>query len=241
MRFKPSWPLTVSLFIIAIVFARLGLWQIERGHEKQILFDRFGNAPLMTIEAALQQVDGFARVEASGRFDEIRHVLLDNKIHAGRVGVHVLTPFYLHDGTTLLVNRGWLPLAPDRRSFPGIPTDPANRSISGLLKKPSMDGQRLGDPDVLVTEKWPQMVTYFDLDSISAALQLRLEPWLLQLDSEDPTGFEGREWKAAVMGPEVHRAYALQWLSLMLATLIVWVTLGLRQGHKGTEIRDSET
>ncbi len=232
MQFRPSWRLSLSLFAIGFVFARLGLWQIERGKEKQLLFEQFNNAPRMTVEQALKRADRFSRVEAFGQYDKQHHILLDNKIYGGRAGVHVLTPFYLGNGTTLLINRGWLPLAPDRRSLPQIPTDDSRRTITGLLKKPSTDGPRLGDPDVLVAEKWPQLVTYFDLDSISTALGVNIEPWLLLLEAEDSTGFEGREWKAAVMGPEVHRAYALQWLSLMVTTLIIWLTLGVRRGKK---------
>jgi cytochrome oxidase assembly protein ShyY1 len=100
------------------------------------------------------------------------------------------------------------------------------------MKKPVTGGHRLGDPDVLVRDQWPQLITYLDLDSISSALEAPLEPWLLQLDSDDPSGFAGRQWKAAVMEPKVHRAYALQWFSLMLATIIIWVTLGIRRGQQ---------
>jgi surfeit locus 1 family protein len=233
MRFRSSWTLTFSLLAIALIFSRLGFWQLERGKEKQLLFDRFNNAPLMEVGQALKQESGFFRVEAYGRFDEKRHVLLDNKLFNGRAGVHVLTPFYLVDGRTVLINRGWLPLAADRRSLPPVPTDPEMLTVSGLLRKPSAQGPRLGDADVLVAEKWPQLVTYFELDSIATALGTPLEPWLIHLDAEQSAGFKDREWKAAVMGPEIHRAYALQWFSLMLATLIIWLALGLRK-HRAT-------
>jgi len=232
MQFKPSLGLTTTLLIISMLFARLGFWQLDRQLEKQQLFDQFENAPLMPIEQALNRTGGFSRVEAYGHYDEQRHVLLDNKILKGRVGVHVLTPFILTNGSTVLVNRGWLPLPPDRRTLPPVYTDPAGRLIAGLMKKPATGGHRLGDPDVLVHDRWPQLVTYLDFDSVSSALEVPLEPWLLHLDRDDPTGFAGRQWKAAVMEPRVHRAYALQWFSLMLATIIIWLTLGMRRGQQ---------
>ena len=77
-----------------------------------------------------------------------------------------------------------------------------------------MGGFRLGKPDELVTDEWPQLVTYLDLETVSHALGTPLTLWLLQLDPADSGGFEGRQWTAAVMGPEVHAAYAFQWFAL---------------------------
>ena len=114
MIFRPSIRLSLTLIILASLFGRLGMWQMERKAEKQELFDRFENAPMMRVEQAIEQQERFARVEAWGRYDPQRHILLDNKVWQGRAGVHVLTPFTLKNGRTLLVNRGWLPLPPDR-------------------------------------------------------------------------------------------------------------------------------
>lgn len=229
MHFKPSPGPSVLLFAIAVAGAWLGNWQLERKVEKQILIDQFEHAPLLSIGEALKQHNRFTRVRAYGHFDATRHVLLDNKIFNGRVGVHVLTPFVLDNGATILVNRGWLPLPPDRRHLPPVPTEPGLRTINGILKKPTTDGPRLGEPDKLLTDQWPQLVTYLELETVSGALGTSLLPWLLQLDSAEPGGFADRQWKAAVMGPEVHAAYAFQWFALALATIIMWLTLGIRR------------
>ena len=229
MHFRTSVKLTLALLALALLFARLGWWQLERKAEKQLLFEQFANGPRLSVEQALERAEKFARVEARGRYDPSRHVLLDNKILNGRAGVHVLTPFTLGNGRQLLINRGWLPIPPDRRSLPAVETDDSLRTIAGILNKPTTGGQRIGEPDVLVADRWPQLVTYLDLDSVSTALNSSLEPWLLQLEPEDESGFEGRQWQAAVMGPEVHGAYALQWFSLAVAALIIWITLGVRK------------
>ena len=238
MQFKPSLGLSVSLIAIAVACMWLGNWQLERKKEKQILFDRFENAPMLSIEQALKQDKRFSRVQAYGHFDNTRHILLDNKIFNGRAGVHVLTPFILKSGVTILVNRGWLPLPPDRRYLPLVPTDHSLRTINGILKKPTTDGPRLGKPDELDPDRWPQLVTYLELETISDALSTSLAPWLLQLDPADPGGFEDRQWKAAVMGPEVHAAYAFQWFALALATMIIWLTLGVRRAQQQQSSKD---
>ena len=232
MSFRPSFKLSLILITLAALFLRLGTWQLDRKAEKSALFERFDSAPSLEIEDALAAEQQFARVEAVGRYDPVRHVLLDNKIWNGRAGVHVLTPFTLPDGRSLLVNRGWLPLPPDRNSLPEVPTDPAPRTIHGRLVAPVAAGPRLGGADVLAIDRWPQLVTYFELAGISAALGERLQPWMGQLDAADASGFGDRQWSPAVMEPSVHGAYAVQWLALSTATLVIWITLGLRRGER---------
>ena len=53
MFFRPSIKLTLALFILALVFLRLGIWQTDRKAEKQMLFEQFENAPLLSLEEAL--------------------------------------------------------------------------------------------------------------------------------------------------------------------------------------------
>jgi surfeit locus 1 family protein len=235
MYFRPSIKLTLVLLTLILVFARLGWWQLERKTEKRSLFEQFETAPVLGIGQALERGARFAHVEAYGRYDPSRHLLLDNKVFKGRAGVQVLTPFTLAGGTEILVNRGWLPLSPDRRSLPDVETDASVRTITGILNKPSTGGQRIGEPDILHADRWPQLVTYLDLDNVSVALGTQVEPWLLQLDPEDESGFGDRQWQPAYMGPEVHGAYALQWFSLAAAAFIIWIALGIHRARQTKE------
>jgi surfeit locus 1 family protein len=229
--FRPSIALTLTLVILAALFGRLGWWQLERKAEKEVLFGRFDNAPSLGIGQALAEGERFARVEAIGRYDGQRHILLDNQVWKGRAGVHVLTPFILSDGRQLLVNRGWLPLPPDRSSLPDVPTVEDEQTLSGRLNALPAPGQRLGEPDSMTPDGWPQLITYFDRATVEAALGTTLESWLIQLDPDHASGFEGRVWQAAVMPPKVHGAYAAQWFGLMGAAVVIWVVLGLRRGR----------
>lgn len=232
MKFRTSIGLTLLLFTLALVFARLGFWQLDRKAEKEALFELYDNAPVLQLEVALDREQRFARVEAFGRYDAARHILLDNAIFNGRAGVHVLTPFTLEDGTSLLVNRGWLALPADRLNLPEVPTDNGPVTINGRLNALPTDGPRIGEPDVLVPDRWPQLVTYLDPESVSKALGMELANWLVQLDASEASGFEGREWPAAAMKPKVHGAYALQWFALSIAAIIIWVSLGVRNAQE---------
>jgi cytochrome oxidase assembly protein ShyY1 len=231
MQFRPPIALTLVLAALALLFLRLALWQLDRKAEKEDLFVRFADAPSMSIEEALAREESLARIEARGHYDPLRHLLLDNRIWNGRAGVHVLTPFVLADGRSVLVNRGWLPLPADRRSLPRFATDGEVRTLRGRLVAPPSGGPRIGAADILVPDRWPQLVTYLDLGAAGTAQGRPLLPWIVQLDPGDASGFEARQWRPAVMDPAVHGAYALQWLALLTATVAIWITLGLRRGQ----------
>jgi surfeit locus 1 family protein len=231
VRFRTSFGLTLVLFVLAALFARLGYWQLQRMHEKEALFAQFENAPGLTLAEAIAAESLFARVRAYGRFDTGRHLLLDNRLYRGQAGVHVLTPFFTTDGRVVLVNRGWLPLPPDRRSLPDVPTDGSAMEISGRLNRLTTAGPRLGEPDELAPDNWPQLLTYLDREPVETALGTAIEPWLVQLDADQPNGFAGRDWRPATMEPATHGAYALQWFSLAVAALVIWLLLGLRRGR----------
>ena len=231
MRFRTTIGLTLLLFLLAALFARLGAWQLDRMAQKEQLFQHFESAPQLTLTEAIGSEARFARVRARGRFETGRHLLLDNRIHRGRPGVHVLTPFHTNDGRTVLVNRGWLPLAADRRALPDVSTDGSPREISGRLTPLGSTGLRLGEADELRADTWPQLVTWLDHEPAERALGINLEHWVILLDAGQPDGFEARDWQPSTMEPATHGAYALQWFSLAATAVVIWILLGLRRGR----------
>ena len=60
----------------------------------------------------------FMRLTLKGHFRQNKDILADNQVLKGRQGVHVYSAFDLAQGNSILVNRGWLPLAADRRLLP---------------------------------------------------------------------------------------------------------------------------
>jgi surfeit locus 1 family protein len=180
-KFHPSWLSTLILGALIVAFLWLGNWQLDRAAEKAARQKSFTDAPQFeTLPPAVAAVR-YARVDIAGRFDPERHVLIDNQVFLARPGVHVLSPFYLPDGRTILVNRGWLPLAPDRRSLPDFSTDPATTTIPGILDELSLPGTRLGEPEAMSRETWPQLLTYPQVDAIAGALGLEVYPYVLLL------------------------------------------------------------
>ena len=226
--FRPGKLPTLMLFLLTLLFCTLGSWQARRASEKSILEEQHRTAPATTLEQAVAQKSRFSRISVSGSYDAKRHFLLDNQIWKGRAGVYVFTPFYASTGTTILVNRGWLPLAPDRKSMPEITTPGEELVLSGMLNTAPVPGRILGAADTLNSDAWPQLVTYLNLADISDLLELPIETWIIQLSKSDSTGFEGREWKPVFLSSSRHRGYALQWFALAAASVLMWIIISFR-------------
>jgi cytochrome oxidase assembly protein ShyY1 len=232
MRFKPSMLSTLVIGSLCLGFGGLAAWQLERaGQKTNLLADCDAAARLQSLDRAIS-VDRFTRARLKGSFLAGRHFLIDNRVHAGRPGVHVLTPFTETDtGVTVLVNRGWLPMRPDRSALPEISEPAQALTISGHLDGLRKPAAVLGEPDQPVQGNWPQLLTYPDMDSMSSALDLELYPLVLYLADDQPGGFDGRDWTPFVMTPAKHRAYAFQWAALTVTGVVAWVLLGVNRAR----------
>jgi surfeit locus 1 family protein len=227
--FRPSTGATLVLFLLAGLFTTLGMWQSKRAEEKAAIEIQHETAPPLSLGTAIERGSRFSTVDVIGHYDSRRHILLDNQIWQGRAGVYVFTPFYTIGGKAILVNRGWLPLAPDRKTLPEIPTPEHEIVVSGSLNTLPVPGRILGAADQIEQERWPQLVTYLNLPDISESLDTRLEDWVIQLSESEPDGFEGRVWKPVFLSSERHRGYAFQWFALVAACVVMWVYLGFRK------------
>ena len=213
---------------LAMLFAWLGNWQLERKTAKQELLDRFDQAAEATLGQALEADYDFAQVRLLGQYEPGWDLLLDNKIWNGQPGVHVLSLFHSQDGFDVLVDRGWLPMSRDRRKLPAVPAMPGERVISGILSKLPSGGVQLGEPDAVDQLAGPVLITYLDIDAIANSTGLDIVPRILKLDEEDESGFEDRQWSPAVILPPQHQAYVVQWFALAIAAIILVFTMGIR-------------
>ena len=228
-HFKPSVSGTVALFLLATLFANMGLWQTRRAAEKSETEQLHQAAVKIPFEDALANGKRFARIEISGYYDPDRHILLDNQVWNGRAGVHVFTPFYALDGTAILVNRGWLPLAANRRSLPDIATPEHQTVVRGMLNILPVPGRMLGQSDDLKQNQWPQLITYLNIKDITESIDAPLQEWVIQLSPDENHGFEGRDWKPVFLSSKRHKGYAFQWFALTAACIVLWLIIGFRR------------
>ena len=176
--------------LLAGFFVWLGLWQLDRAAQKRAILQQIDSAEALALDAVSADSANYSTVQGRGSYLPYA-LLLDNQVLAGRQGVHVLSPLLLEDNRLLLVNRGWLPMAVDRRELPAVKTPQQPVTISGRLAPLPGVGLRLGAQPPLDLQQWPQLITYVDAQLLQRGFRklvenasLELLPQVLKLDAE---------------------------------------------------------
>jgi cytochrome oxidase assembly protein ShyY1 len=231
---RPSWFAILLAAVGLAFFLGLGSWQIDRAHQKERLFAAFAgakDAPAMSLADARRTpaaASRYPRVEVTGHYDATHGYLLDNRFHAGRIGVLAFAVFEPTDGSTpLLVARGWLGRDRDGQ-MPRVPPIPqGEQHLRGLYAPPPGSGLRLGNalPD---QSAWPKVVLYVDPAEIGADIGRTLDDRVLLLDAEAPSAFV-RDWRPQVFPPARHYGYAFTWFAFALLTVGLFVGLHWRR------------
>ncbi len=232
--FNPGlWP-TLATLVLVPLLANLGVWQLERAAWKQALVDEHAEntrQPSIALADWLAGADRpqYHRVTARGRYDLDHQLLLDNSIHQGRAGYHVLTPLIRIDGgETVLVNRGWVPVGASRAQLPALPGPEDVVSVPALVTNPPEKRLRLDSVEE-AHAGWPRVVQLIETELMEQQLGYALLPVVLLLDADATHGF-ARDWRP-VYGttPDKHRAYALQWFTLALLLALIYIGVNTRR------------
>ena len=229
-----------SLFALAMLAALIGLgtWQLQRLAWKEALIasvaERTTRAPVEAPRAAEwpgldRDALEYRHVEVTGRFDHSAEVtvftdLPDPKGKAGGLGYWVMTPLIRDDGSTVLINRGFVPQA--RRA-------PASRA----------EGQVEGPVTVAGLARWSEGRNTFtpaddaakgdwytrDVAAIAAAKGLKqVAPFFIDAEANAPGGLpQGGETR--LVFPNRHFEYALTWYGLALGLAGVYLTMAWRR------------
>lgn len=215
--------ITLAAIVVALLTARLGVWQLSRAAEKNAL------QAATREQARLPVLDGLPsgtselhhrRVQLRGRWSPSHTVYLDNRQMNGRPGFFVVTPLLLADGRAVLVQRGWLPRNVNERTrIDDAPPPEGEVRIEGRIAPPP---SRLFEFDGADSGRIRQNI---DLDVFARETGLRLVPLsVLQTGSADKLL---RAWPAPATGVAKHHGYAFQWfgLSALVVMLYVWFQL----------------
>jgi surfeit locus 1 family protein len=233
-QFKPNLWLTIVTIIVFILFVKLGLWQLSRADEKDarhISLEHYAQQPAVTIPSTLVNLEDYQyrQVEVRGYFNSEHSIFLDNKLHQGVAGYHVLTPLQLENSfMNVMVNRGWISGRGDRSQLPEVITPEDRVEISGFIVAPTIKALSLSDEQV-IDKVWQN----FDLDIYRLKSKLTLQPLLLlQQDNKIDDGLV-RQWDKPESGSAKNLGYAFQWFSLAVATLLIYLVLNVKR--KGTQ------
>lgn len=234
--FAPSLFGTALTVLVLAGLTNLGFWQLRRAEEKRELLAAYAAGQGTSIPLAASNAGDLPRyqqVTASGRYESDRQLLLDNMpSKAGAPGFRVMTPFRLDEGSALvLVDRGWIPVGPDRSVLPGIDVDGTHREIRAMLDELPRPGVRLGAADD-AAGTWPRVVNFPQHDELVAMYGEPLLQPVMLLDPAEDAGYE-RAWEARFgFEPERHVGYAVQWFSLSAALFVLYVVASLRPANR---------
>ncbi len=234
--FQPTLvPSLVTLLVLPLLLA-LGFWQLDRAHQKEALQGNF-KASLRAPEVRITSVDladstlRYRKVTLRGRYDSTHQILLDNQVQDGQPGYHVFTPLQIPGRIpAILINRGWVPLGSSRQTLPDLTVTGKEVVISGRISQPANPGLRLGGSALDTARRWPRVMQYLDYGELAAVLGYPLEPAVVLLDPEVNGGYL-RKWHPQFVGfgPERHRGYAVQWFSLAIALIVIYIVVNTRR------------
>lgn len=228
-RFRPSVLVTVATIAFCVLTVSLGLWQTQRAAEKEALQaerDRRAAEPPLPLPPRLIAAEDYAlrRVVARGEYADRFTILLDNRVHRGRAGFHVLSPLRLAGGNVhVLVNRGWIAAGRTREELPQVAAPTGEQSVEGIAMTPSGRVYELS-AGTMEGRVWQNLV----LDRYRAWSGLELQPVVIQQANDARNGLV-RDWDRPDVGADRHRSYALQWFSLATLSAVLYVVLNLER------------
>ena len=130
-------------------------------------------------------------------------------------------------GGSVLVNRGWVPASGDRRRLPDVDVSDLPRLLTGRIDRLPRPALRLAADAAVSAAPWPRRLLFPTVAEISTQTGYALRDFQLLLNPDEPDGFL-REWKPALMEPEKHLGYAIQWFGLAATVVVVFVILAWR-------------
>jgi len=226
------------------VLCGLGIWQLERRAWKEGLLAAIAERvhapptdfpPPARWASLTPEKDEYRHVRLEGRFlnDKEAHLqanLVSRGSDDGELGYDILTPLELADGSLVIVNRGFVPLArKDAATRPEGQIE-GETSVTGLIRFPQ------AHPWFVPADE-PRRNIWFSRDPapIAEAFELRrVAPVMVDADAGE--GSSGAAKAGAPRGgqtrltlPNNHLQYALTWFGLAIVLATVFGTYAVRR------------
>lgn len=223
---RPALVPTLATIVAIVLFVSAGLWQRDRMDQKLALRAALdaasAQAPVPLPAVSDWGAWRFRPVRVTGTFDAAHQILIDNKVHAGRVGYDVITPLTLDDRRTVLVDRGWVAAGPTRDRLPSVPPPADAVTITGRVNLPPSSYLELAK-DTAAGPVWQNL----DLARAGALVGAAVLPVIVEQTLPARAGDDlVRDRTPPDFGVDKHRMYMVQWFTfaLMAAGLWAWFT-----------------
>lgn len=232
----------VLAVITALVFARLGVWQLQRLSERrtrnQALATRLHTPPLPLAQLPSDSAGAhWRRAFIIGGYDFDHQIVLGGRTHDGSPGVQILTPMHPDGGgPAVLVNRGWV-YSPDAASVDlGTWDEPPHATVTGYVENFVHGGR-----GVARLPSHANVWSRLDASELDTAFPFPIAPYyLVQLDTmvdyrlahELPTTTPVR-LVLPTMDDGPHMNYAIQWFTFAVVALVGVGTLIAQDVKRG--------
>ena len=205
--------------IMAVVFTRLGLWQVERLHERQAYNRNFIRQQVIAPVpfAQLPKNPDSVRYRGAyleGAYDYAHELILSPRTRRGSPGVDLLTPVRrAGNDTAVLVNRGWV-YSPDLATVDQARwRERDTATVRGYAERYM--------PDSGVTHSGnPSIIRHVTRAELAAKLPYPVAPYYLVAagDTADLSHPARRDLPELDEGP--HLNYAIQWFTFALISVV---------------------
>lgn len=216
----------ITIFILCTLLA---IWQWNRAEESRLLEVQLEAQKNQQTELNIKQV------QLSGNWLGMSF-LLDNRTHKGKVGYYHLGLFKpVGNNKTLLVNLGWLP-APILRSdipSPNLPTDQQQVTLTTIpiIKPVVWTSDHWPSP---LNKNWPKRIQSIDIERFEFATQQAIEEGYWQLIAGKGKLINIFQ-SSPYLNKHKHLGYALQWLLIAIAALMVGFFSSIKEQVIDTE------
>lgn len=215
---RPGWvALTVAVICFTVAaFTLLAPWQFRRAAERADrnagIESSFTTPPqplrsVLAAHTAPTQATEWRQVQVTGHYLPDAEMVVRLRTVQDEPAYEVLVPLRMADGSSILVDRGYLRPAEGVR-IPEYPPVPGGEvTVTGRLRADELDPQG-GE---VVRQDGHRQVYAVSTRTVSAATGVRLEPGYLQLVDGAPGVLSALPLPQLDPGPSF--AYALQWIA----------------------------
>jgi cytochrome oxidase assembly protein ShyY1 len=222
---SPKW-IGFHLLVLGAVVAMINLafWQLDRLDQRQRFNDQVranSNQPIGPLDEVLASVDNtssleWRRVSVTGTFLPDHQFLVVNRSQNGDTGRNVVEALQLDDGSLVLVNRGFVPVA---SPVPATPTD--NVEIVGRLRASEVrkTGQPSDTPSGTVAE-----IRRVEIAVLSPQFDAPVLPMYVEQLTATPRDLPTLQpIVAPTLDEGPHLSYTIQWFVFSVCVLVGWV------------------
>ena len=232
LRIRGDLRAVLAGLVLFALLVNLGSWQLGRAGEKSALASRWEARAAMpavapeallpdtpSTEAAAALADRQVQWQAS--FTDADYLLLDNRLHRGQVGYHVIA-LAESDAGLIPLNLGWLAGDPSRRTTPA-PTFPEGRvAIEGRIYVPSGAPFMMQKPEPPAALPATVQTLYWDnwQSSLETLSGRAVFPFEVRIQPDSPHALMA-EWTVVNQSPSKHIGYAVQWFAMAAVLVII--------------------